>query len=238
MSGRGTPVHVAIIMDGNGRWAERRGLSKPEGHRAGADAVMRAVESAREFGVRYLTLYAFSTENWKRPEEEVGALMVLLEEFIDVKLGEMMERQLRFRAIGRLEGLPEGVRRKLAHAVETTAGNAGGTLVLALNYGGRAEIADAARRIAEAVRSGTLDPAAVGEDTVAANLYDPELPDPDLLIRTSGECRLSNFLLWELAYSEIYISEVLWPDFGRDEFAAALESYGGRERRFGGRNSC
>ncbi len=226
--------HVAIIMDGNGRWAERRGLPRSAGHRAGADAVMRAVDAAREFGIHWLTLYAFSTENWKRPVDEVRALMHLLEEFLDAKLPEMRERKLELRAIGRIAGLPAGARKKLLAAVEATRGNPGGTLVLALNYGGRAELADAARAIARKAAAGELSPEKIDEDTLAAHLYDPAIPEPELLIRTSGELRLSNFLLWQLAYSEFYVTDVLWPDFGREEFANALESYRRRDRRFGG----
>ncbi len=227
--------HLAIIMDGNGRWAERRQLERVAGHRAGADAVLEAVKGAKEFGIEYLTLYAFSTENWKRSPLEVNALMRLLEEFLEQKLPEMLKEGVRLKAIGRLEGLPGGVCRKLRRAIAATAANRGGTLTLALNYGGRAEIADAARRIAEAAKAGTLAPEAVDESCFGRFLYDPELPDPDLLIRTSGELRLSNFLLWELAYAEIYVTDVLWPDFDRAEMRRALDAFGGRRRRFGGR---
>ena len=227
--------HLAIIMDGNGRWAERRGLPRTEGHRAGAETVLKAVESARELGIEYLTLYAFSTENWKRSPLEVSALMNLLGEFLDNQLPRMLQEGVRLRTIGRTDGLPAMVRNKLRSAIAATAAGTNGTLTLALNYGGRAEIADAARRIAGAVRDGKLAPDAVDEKLFAHYLYDPELPDPDLLIRTSGELRLSNFLLWELAYSELYVTDVLWPDFDREEMCRAVAAFGRRERRFGGR---
>ncbi len=229
------PRHVAIIMDGNGRWAEARGLERAKGHRQGAEAVMTAVETAGELGIEYLTLYAFSTENWKRPVAEVTALMGLLEAFIDQKLPELQQRNVRLKTIGRTAGLPAGARNKLLTAIDATRENTAGTLVLALNYGGRAELADAMQAIAAEVKAGRLKPQAIDEKVVARHLYDPELPDPDLLIRTSGEFRLSNFLLWELAYSELYVTDVLWPDFSRAEFLKAVESYGCRERRFGGR---
>jgi len=227
--------HLAIIMDGNGRWAARRNLARVEGHRAGADAVLEAVKGAKEFGIDYLTLYAFSTENWKRSPLEVNALMRLLEEFLEQKLPDMMREGVRLRAIGRLEGLPGKALRNLRKAIAATADNRGGTLTLALNYGGRAEIADAARKIAALAQAGTLAPETVDERSFGRFLYDPELPDPDLLIRTSGELRLSNFLLWELAYAEIYVTDALWPDFDRAEMRRALEAFGRRDRRFGGR---
>lgn len=226
--------HVAIIMDGNGRWAQHRGLPRVEGHRQGARQVSAVLDAAREFGVEYLTLYAFSTENWKRPPAEVLALMNLLEEFIDAQLPVMREKNVRLKTLGRTEGLPAGPRKKLLAAIEETAGNTAGTLVLALNYGGRAELADAAKKVANDVREGVIRPNDVDEKLFARYLYDPSIPDPDLLIRTSGELRLSNFLLWELAYSEFYVTDVLWPDFGREELRAALDAFGKRERRFGG----
>lgn len=227
--------HVAIIMDGNGRWADRRGLPKVEGHRQGARQVSEVLNAARDFGIEILTLYAFSTENWKRPLTEVRALMGLLEEFLDEKLPELMENRVRLRTIGRTDGLYPGARRKLLAAIEATAGNDRGTLNLALNYGGRAEIVDAVNRIAaEAAQSGGKG-VSITEESFRNYLYAPDLPDPDLLIRTSGELRLSNFLLWQLSYSEIYVTETLWPDFGRRELEMALEAFGKRERRFGGR---
>ncbi len=230
--------HLAIIMDGNGRWAERRALPRVAGHRAGADAVLEAVKGARAFGIEYLTLYAFSTENWKRSASEVSALMNLLQEFMTVKLPDMMAENVRLNAIGRLEELPLAARMSLKHAMAATRNNTRGVLTLALNYGGRAELTDAAQRIARAVKAGELAPEALTEQVFGRYLYDPELPDPDLLIRTSGELRLSNFLLWELAYTEIYVTDVLWPDFDRREMQKALAAFGRRERRFGGRDSA
>jgi undecaprenyl diphosphate synthase len=232
---KGPVRHVAIIMDGNGRWAERHGLQRIEGHREGAEAVKRAVETAQEIGLEYLTLYAFSTENWKRSKYEVDGLMHLLEEFLDTQIATINEKGIRLKTIGRTWELPESVRNKLLKAVEETSNNTGGTLVLALNYGGRAEIADAAKKIALDAIDKKLDPDKIDESVFADYLYDPELPDPDLMIRTSGELRLSNFLLWQLSYSEFYITDVLWPDFNRDEFLKAVDSLGDRDRRFGGR---
>ena len=227
--------HVAIIMDGNGRWAERRGLPKVEGHRQGARQVTEVLKAAQEYGVEFLTLYAFSTENWKRPVAEVTALMGLLEEFIDDKLPELMKNGIRLRPIGRTEDLFPGARKKLLHAIEMTEKNNGGTLNLALNYGGRAEIVDAVNKMAaEMTEKGGRFPK-VTEESFRNYLYAPDIPDPDLLIRTSGELRLSNFLLWELSYSEMYVTDTLWPDFGKKEFGEALEAYGQRDRRFGGR---
>ncbi len=227
--------HVAIIMDGNGRWADQRGLPKVEGHRQGARQVSEVLEAAREFGIETLTLYAFSTENWKRPLAEVTALMGLLEEFIDGKLPELMEKNVRLRTIGRTAGLYPGARKKLLAAVEATKNNTAATLNLALNYGGRAEIVDAVNRIIGEVTENPRKNLKITEENFRDYLYAPDIADPDLLIRTSGELRLSNFLLWELSYSEIYVTDTLWPDFGRREFAEALESFGKRERRFGGR---
>ena len=227
--------HVAIIMDGNGRWAERRGLPKVEGHRQGARQVTEVLKAAQEYGVEFLTLYAFSTENWKRPVAEVTELMGLLEEFIDDKLPELMKNGIRLRTIGRTEDLFPGARKKLLHAIEMTEKNNGGTLNLALNYGGRAEIVDAVNKMAaEMTEKGGRFPK-VTEESFRNYLYAPDIPDPDLLIRTSGELRLSNFLLWELSYSEMYVTDTLWPDFGKKEFGEALEAYGQRDRRFGGR---
>ena len=229
------PRHVAIIMDGNGRWAERHDLSRAEGHRAGARAVERLMDDSRELAVEYLTLYAFSTENWKRSIGEVSALMSLLAEFCDSRAEKMMRNQVRLRVIGRTADLPYPVRRKLEKTIELTAANTGVTLTLALSYGGRAELADAAKKLACEVASGALNPEDIDEQKLASALYAPDLPDPDLLIRTSGELRLSNFLLWQLAYAEIYVTDVLWPDFDRAEFDRAVAAYNKRERRFGGR---
>lgn len=227
--------HVAIIMDGNGRWAERRGLPKLEGHRQGARQVTEVLKAAQEYGVEFLTLYAFSTENWKRPIAEVTALMGLLEEFIDDKLPELMKNGIRLRTIGRTEDLFPGARKKLLYAIEMTEKNDGGTLNLALNYGGRAEIVDAVNKMAAEMTEKSGRFPKVTEESFRNYLYAPDIPDPDLLIRTSGELRLSNFLLWELSYSEMYVTDTLWPDFGKKEFGEALEAYGQRDRRFGGR---
>ena len=224
------PRHVAIIMDGNGRWAARHGVERVEGHRKGALAVRQLVENLADTGIEYVTLYAFSTENWKRSKEEVDALMELLCEFIDANLSVMIEKGLRLLATGRIDGLPEKSRDRLKLAIEKTASNTRGTLILALNYGGRAEIVDAARKIASEAAAGTLRPDEIDETLFAKNLYLPEIPDPDLLIRTSGELRLSNFLLWELSYSEIYVTDTLWPDFDKAELEKAIVAYGTRNR--------
>ena len=225
--------HVAIIMDGNGRWAEQRGLPRTAGHRQGAKQVSEMLEAANECGVEFLTLYAFSTENWKRPPAEITALMNLLEEFIDRNLPELQKREVRLRTIGRTAGLPAGARRKLLAAVEATKNNTKGTLNLALNYGGRAEIVDAVNRItAELAEHPRRE---ITEESFRNYLYAPDIPDPDLLIRTSGELRLSNFLLWELSYAEFYVTDTLWPDFGKEEFKAAVAAFQQRDRRFGGR---
>ena len=229
------PRHIAIIMDGNGRWAKKHGLERVEGHRAGAVAVKNLVENLKDTGIQYLTLYAFSTENWKRSKEEVDALMELLAEFIDANLCLLMENNVRLLVSGRIEGLPEKARKKLKEAIQKSAGNTGGTVIFALNYGGRAEIADAAKKIAQKVLNGEMTPEQIDEKVVAQNLYLPDIPDPDLLIRTSGELRLSNFLLWELSYSEIYVTNTYWPDFDLAELNKALDAFQRRNRRYGGR---
>ena len=226
--------HLAIIMDGNGRWAQARGLERTAGHKAGAENVLNIMRAAQKFNIKYLTLYAFSTENWKRPAAEVGALMKLLQEFLLHQLPAMQKENVRLNAIGRLDALPEPARLSLLAAMKATRNNSAGVLTLALNYGGRAEITDAARKIALAAVKGEIDPDKVDESTFADYLYDPELPDADLVIRTSGELRISNFLLWQLAYSELYISDVMWPDFDENQLQKALESFGCRNRRFGG----
>ncbi len=225
--------HVAIIMDGNGRWATQRNLPRTAGHRAGADTVEMAVEFAARHGIEFLTLYAFSTENWKRPLSEITALMGLLADFIDKKLPELQKNNIRLMTTGRTSGLPLVVRKKLLSAIEATRNNTACTMVVALNYGGRAEIADAAAAIAEDVKAGRVKPSQVDEKLFSRYLYLPDVPDVDLMIRTSGELRLSNFLLWELAYSELYVTPKLWPDFTAEDFEEALNSFGKRERRFG-----
>ena len=226
--------HVAIIMDGNGRWAERRGLPKVEGHRQGARQVTEVLKAAQEYGVEFLTLYAFSTENWKRPVAEVTALMGLLEEFIDDKLPELMKNGIRLRTIGRTEDLFPGARKKLLYAIEMTEKNDGGTLNLALNYGGRAEIVDAVNKMAAEMTEKSGRFPKVTEESFRNYLYAPDIPDPDLLIRTSGELRLSNYLLWQLAYTELYVTDCLWPDFDEKELEKAIIQYNKRDRRFGG----
>ena len=229
----GTPRHVAIIMDGNGRWAQHRGLPRHEGHAAGADAVRAAVRACGELGVRYLTLYSFSTENWGRPEDEVQALMALLERYLRTEQGELLEQQVRLRAIGELERLPEGVRLLIEQVSEATANNDRLVLTLALSYGSRAEMVQALQRLAERVERGEIAPAEIDEDCVSSALYTADIPDPELLIRTSGELRLSNFLLWQVAYAELYVTDVLWPDFRRPHLEVALDAYRRRQRRFG-----
>jgi len=231
------PEHVAIIMDGNGRWAKKRGLPRVAGHRAGADSVKKIVESCDALGIKYLTLYAFSSENWSRPEKEVTALMELLEKFLKDRLPEMLADNVRLRAIGRLDMLSDSVREALDYAIAKTAENAGDetavTLTLALSYGGREEILDAAKGLAKDVAGGKVDIEEVTNDTFSQYLYTSDMPDPDLLIRTSGELRLSNFLLWQLSYAEIVITETLWPDFRHAELVDALVEFSARDRRFG-----
>ncbi|MBM4164777.1 MAG: di-trans,poly-cis-decaprenylcistransferase, partial [Lentisphaerae bacterium] len=225
------PLHVAFIMDGNGRWAQARGLPRLKGHEAGAETVRRVMGCCRDWGIRYLTLYAFSTENWSRPALEVAGLMKLLVRFISRNERELHEHRVRLRVIGRRADLPAAVVRAIARIEAATAGYEAGTLILALSYSGRSELAQSARRIAEAAAAGALKPESVCEATVAAHLYAPDIPDPDLIVRTSGEFRLSNFLLWQAAYSELVVTPVLWPDFSADDFRAALEAYAERDRR-------
>jgi undecaprenyl diphosphate synthase len=227
------PRHVAIIMDGNGRWANERHLPRAEGHRAGAKSVRTVVEESRRLGIRYLTLYAFSTENWKRPADEVSALMKLFELHLAKELERLTGNGVRLRAIGDLTRLPAGVRSALDRTIELTVEMDGMDLILAVSYGGREEIAAACRRIAADVAGGHLVCDRVNEETLSSYLYAPDVPDPDLLIRTSGECRISNFLLWQVAYAEIVVSPVLWPDFSKDEFSRCLSEYSRRNRRFG-----
>ncbi len=227
------PRHVAIIMDGNGRWAQARGQPRNSGHRAGIDSVRDVVRAAGDLGIQFLTLYAFSIENWNRPKEEVGELMRLLEDYLEEELSEAMENGVRVRSIGRLDRLPPSTRAAVEKAVVTSAGNTRLDLLFALSYGGRSEIVDAARRLIRAAESGEVDPDGLDEKTFASYLYEPDVPDPDLLIRTGNEFRVSNFLLWQIAYSEIYTTEVIWPDFRRCHLEAAISDYHSRERRFG-----
>ncbi len=225
--------HLAVIMDGNGRWAQSRGLERTQGHQAGAETVFKLLEAAQKFHIHYLTLYAFSTENWTRPVAEVNALMKLLQDFLFKYLPTLQKKDIKLNAIGRLEQLPAAARQSLLAAMKSTRDNRSGVLTLALNYGGRAELTDAAVRLARAVQRGELAPEDIDEKQMTKYLYDPELPDPELMIRTSGELRISNFLLWQLAYSELYITDVMWPDFDENELRKALESFGKRSRRFG-----
>ncbi len=227
------PRHVAIIMDGNGRWAEARGLARNAGHRAGIEAVRNVLRAANDLSVRYLTLYAFSSENWGRPQDEVRELMRLLEHYLVEEIDEVMEKGIRVRAIGRLERLPPQIRRQVEDAVARSANNEAMDLVFALSYGGRTEIVDAARKIARDVATGELDPHGIDEKLSASYLYEPEVPDPDLLIRTGAESRVSNFLLWQIAYTEIYTTDVMWPDFRAEHLIDAVRNYQSRERRFG-----
>ena len=228
------PAHVAIIMDGNGRWARKRNLLRVAGHRAGADAVRRTVETAARMDIGYLTLFAFSTENWKRPRLEVDALMRLLKEFIRKELASLQKNNIRFQMIGRREGLERSVLEEIRKGEEATGSNTGLVLSIALNYGGRAEITEACRRLAREAAAGRLDPALIDDELIAGHLSTEAMPDPDLLIRTSGEMRISNFLIWQVAYAEIHVTQTLWPDFAEKDFLAALLDYQGRDRRYGG----
>jgi undecaprenyl diphosphate synthase len=227
------PVHVAIIMDGNGRWAKARGLPRVAGHKRGAEAVRRTVTGAAELGVQYLTLYGFSSENWKRPPAEIDDLMGLLRLYLNNEIEELDRKGVRLRVIGQRSRLQPDIVRLIEGAERRTAANRKLNLIVALSYGGRAEIAAAARCIAEGVRAGRIDPAAVDEDLFERFLYTADIPDPDLLIRTSGEKRISNFLLWQCAYAELVFLERLWPDFTRDDLESAITEYHGRDRRYG-----
>lgn len=220
-------------MDGNGRWAREKGLPRREGHRAGAESVREVVEVCKKLGVSFLTLYAFSSENWKRPKSEIRALMALLKEFLRVKTPEMKSQGVRLHAIGRLEDLPSDCQRELYSTIDQTSSNSDLDLILALSYGSREEIVDAARQLASEAANGILNPEDIDSDLMSQKLYTKNIPDPDLLIRTSGERRLSNFLLWQISYAEIVISEKFWPDFREPDLKAAIAEYGERNRRFG-----
>ncbi|XZE45517.1 isoprenyl transferase [Pirellulaceae bacterium SH467] len=228
------PKHVAIIMDGNGRWAQSRGLPRIEGHRQGAQSVRRACEVCVELGVQVLTLYCFSSENWKRPKEELDFLMGLLKQFLIQESKTLVEKNIRLSVIGRRDGLPEDVLEEMDRAVAKSAGMTGLHLCLAINYGSRQEITDAVRTIAQKVQEGSCTPDQIDESMISKHLYTANLPDPDLLIRTSGELRLSNYLLWQISYSELWITKRAWPEFSRNDFLAAMEDYSKRHRRFGG----
>lgn len=227
------PRHVAIIMDGNGRWAQQRGLPREAGHRAGAETVRTIVEHAGRLGVEVVTLYSFSLENWKRPRAEVEALMLLCQAYLRAELPLMLEKKIRFRVIGRRAGLPPGVLDAIACTEEATRDGTRGTLCLAINYGSRAEITDAVRQIAAKVLRGEMSPDAIDERCIEDGLYTAGLPDPDLLIRTAGEMRVSNFLLWQISYAELYVTPTYWPDFGTPDLDAAVRAYAARSRRFG-----
>ena len=228
------PRHVAIIMDGNGRWAAQRGQPRIAGHKAGVEAVRAAVDTGARLGLKALTLYAFSTENWKRPRYEIDALMRMLRRYLRLELDAIDKQDIKFQTIGRIGALPENVRKEIAHATERTARNKGMVLSVALNYGGRSEIVDATRAAVRRLMDEGARPDEITEERIASELYTRNLPELDLLVRTSGELRISNFLLWQSAYSEIYVTETLWPDFRRVHLVEAIVDYQRRDRRFGG----
>ena len=227
------PKHVAAIMDGNGRWAKKRMMNRVKGHEEGTESVRVIVRTSRKLGIKYLTLYAFSEENWKRPRHEITALMGILKRFLKSELPEMMNNGIRLRGIGSIEKLPDDAKKVLLDTIEKTSSNNDMLLSLALSYGSRQEITRAVKEIAMKVRSGSLEPSNIDEGTIGDYLYTSGIPDPDLLIRTSGEYRISNFLLWQIAYTEIYVTPTLWPDFREEEYLAALLDFQNRERRFG-----
>jgi len=230
---RRLPAHVAIIMDGNGRWAKQRGLLRIQGHRAGADSARDIIRAVGELGIQYLTLYAFSIENWNRPKDEVDTLMKYLAHYLDTECEELNKNNVRLEVIGRLERLPEFVHEKLEKTRRVLAKNTGLTLIMALSYGSRTELVDAMRGIAQKVQRGELQPEEISEKTISEHLYTRDWPDPDLLIRTSGEMRVSNFLLWQISYAELVVTPTFWPDFRQPQLLAALAEYQARHRRFG-----
>jgi len=227
------PRHVAIIMDGNGRWAKRRGLSRLRGHEQGSESVRAVLRACRKAGVKNLTLYAFSIENWIRPKSEISGLMSLLIRFLRMEEHELHDNKVRLRVIGRIADLPKNVQKEAFRVMKATEHYEDGQLILALSYGGRAEITDAVQALAKRVKAGEVNPDKIDEEMISGSLYAPDVPDPDLLIRTSGEIRVSNFLLWQISYSEFYFTNVLWPDFREKEFMEAIEEYSRRHRRFG-----
>jgi undecaprenyl diphosphate synthase len=229
----GIPQHIAIIMDGNGRWANSRGGLRVMGHKAGVDSVREITEACAEIGVKYLTLYAFSTENWNRPRTEVNALMRILIRALRKEAGRLNDNNIRLVAIGQIDRLPDNIRRELSEAIETTKNNDRMMLCIALSYSGRWDITEASRKIAEKAKNGELDPSDITDELISAHLSTADIPDPDLIIRTSGEYRISNFLLWQLAYSELVITDTYWPDFRRPNLMQAIASYQKRERRYG-----
>lgn len=230
------PRHIAVIMDGNGRWATARGLPRPMGHKEGAKSVRKTVAQAGRLGIEYVTLYSFSTENWKRPKAEIDDLMALCEYYCQAQLPELLEHRIRVRVIGSRQGLPESVLGALDRLVAEThkATQPGPTLCLAINYGAREEITEAVRAIAGRVRAGELEPSEISQATIAGSLYTAGMPDPDLLIRTAGELRVSNYLLWQISYAELYVTQTLWPEFDEGALHAAVRAYAARDRRFGG----
>jgi undecaprenyl diphosphate synthase len=228
------PRHVAVIMDGNGRWAKQRHLPRVEGHRMGAESVRAIIRTAGELGIKYLTLYAFSVENWNRPKDEVDTLMKYLAHYMKTEFAELNKSNVRLEVIGQIHRLPEFVQKQLKKTQEGLSKNNGLTLIMALSYGGRTEIVDAVRSIATKVKKGEVDPAEITEQVVSDHLYTRKWPDPDVLIRTSGEMRVSNFLLWQISYAELVVTQTLWPDFRKVQFYEALEEYTRRHRRFGG----
>ena len=228
------PAHVAIIMDGNGRWAKQRHLPRVEGHRQGVESVRAVVRAAGEIGLKYLTLYAFSVENWNRPKDEVDTLMKYLARYLKNEIGELNRNNVRLEAIGQIYRLPEFVQEQLRKTKAALSRNNGLSLILALSYGGRTELVEAMRSIAEKVKTGTIEPAEINEEVIAQHLYTRHWPDPELLIRTSGELRISNFLLWQISYAELVVTPTLWPDYRKAQFYEALEEYTRRHRRFGG----
>ncbi len=228
------PRHIAVIMDGNGRWAQQRGLPRIEGHRRGAESVRRVTEQCARLGIEQLTLYCLSSENWKRPREELDFLLQMLQQYMIEQRQRVMEHNIRVRVIGRREGLPEQVLRETDQTVAMSRNNTGLVLCLAINYGGRAELVDAVRGIAQQIKLGKLEPEEINEQTISDNLYTAGMPDPDLLIRTAGELRVSNFLLWQISYAEIWVTDLCWPDFDEAQLHAAIRAYAARQRRFGG----
>jgi undecaprenyl diphosphate synthase len=236
VAGLKIPAHIAIIMDGNGRWAKEQGLQRILGHESGAETVREITRECSRLGVGRLTLYAFSAENWKRPLREVDFLMKLLEQYLVQERKEIMENNIRFTSIGRLDELPEGVRKELQETVDLSSKNTGMVLCLALAYGGRKEIVDAVRRLAQEVKDGKRSPDEIDEQAIAGYLYDPAAPDPDLLIRTGGDLRVSNFLLWQISYTELWVTPVRWPDFRKENLHEAIREFSKRDRRFGNIN--
>ncbi|PIQ87570.1 MAG: isoprenyl transferase [Candidatus Omnitrophica bacterium CG11_big_fil_rev_8_21_14_0_20_45_26] len=230
------PRHIAIIMDGNGRWANERHLPRHEGHRHGVESVREIIRASSELNIQYLTLYAFSKENWSRSKDEVNFLMKMLGQYLDTELKEMQKSNIRFRMIGRLEELPVDVQKKIKRNIEQTKTNTGLTLTLALSYSGRAELVDAFRKIALEIQMGAITPGEINEKMIQDALYTHQMPDPDLLIRTSGEQRISNFMLWQISYAELYITKKNWPDFHRDDLIEAISNFQHRDRRFGRAN--